>query len=783
MRDEKDSALANVSIDLDRYPDSAVIGKAITDKNGIFKFDHILPGSYFIMVNSMGFLPKKTLKFTIGSNASSPDSLQIKLTRDVAVMRNVVVTSRKPLVENKIDRTVVNVDAFINNTGSSLLEVLGSAPNVDVDINGNISVKGKQGVLLYVDGKPSYLNGAALVNYLNSIPASQADQIEIMTQPSSKYDAAGNAGIINIRMKKNKQTGLNINLSTSYMQGFYARTLNSLVVNYKIDKWNFFASADVNYLQRYTHRHLSRFLSDTSQNTAYFQDQFDVSTTPDHSLLAGADYFLNKTVTIGLVMSSRASAQRNEVTDHSNFNDLDRNGKIISYLTGLNMISNPWVNNSAGLNIRKTIDKTSEMTTDVNYEYFHFRSHQSSSDYSYDSAGNLQISDMNPYLQRSVFPSSINILTAKLDYSKSYKNLTIESGVKTAFVRSANNASFYFMRHDSLVTDLNLTNFYNYRENINATYINLHRQFKHWEVQTGLRLEETNTSGLQKVSSERFNRSYAQLFPTVFIGYAPDDKNNWSLSFGRRIDRPNYSDLNPFSYLIDQYTYRKGNPDLKPFFSNYVELDYNYRGKFGADLDYGIAKGIVNNTLKLNDSTNILIQMPANVSSLTTVAFNLRYNSPIKKWSVISLSYSLFNNHYRGSSDNLSFDREATTSLINITQQFLFRHGWSAEWNVFYRSRFLLTALAWRGPRKVSSIGFGKTIMKGRGSIKMKITDPLKIQTSYGGSDLGNIHTTIKFGEDSRRVGITFTYRFQKGLKTSARKFYSPEEKSRINLN
>jgi hypothetical protein len=773
---------ANIGLHLSR--DSSIIQQAQADDKGVFQFTRVADGTYFITASSVGFLNKKGLNFTIAKGISPFDTLKIILVHSDKILNAVTVTGHKPLIETRLDKTVVNVDAFLSNAGSSLLEVLGNSPNVDVDINGSINVKGRPGVLVFIDGKQNYLGGTDLINYLNGIPASQVDQIEIMTHPSARYDAAGNSGVINIKMKKNSQVGFNSIFSASYMQGPYPRTLNSELLNYKRGNWNFFSNISFDYIKRHTRRAWSRNIHDTASNlnVQYNQDENDIVETPTHSILVGFDYAPPKKWQVGFVAGNRGSGQENQLTDISTFNDLNNHSKIMSSLHSYNVINNPWINNSVGISLKKNISEKKTWSADFNYENFQFNSHQQSSNYSYDSLGNVTTMSLNPYIQKVILPSTIEILSAKCDYSYSLKNTTLETGVKMSFTRSTNNASFYFFENNIFQQDLNLTNFYNYRENINAVYLNLHRQLKKWSWQAGLRVEETNSLGKQNTSNQKFNKSYIQVFPTLYISYAPDEKHGFGFSYGRRIDRPNYLDLNPFLYLLDQYTYRKGNPDLKPFFSNQLELDYNFKRNFHADLDYGKETGVIDNLFTQNDSTRILIQSFANLNSLSTIALNVSYDLAIKKWSTIVFSYSLYNNRFQGQKNGTKIDNRITTNLINYTQQFRFGKGWSSELNIVYRSPILLSSITRRGPRKISSVGIGKEILKRNGSLKLRITDPLNIQQGYGSTDFGNVHTTIRFREDSRRIGITFTYRFQKGAKSNGHKLYSPEEKNRINV-
>ena len=705
------------------------------------------------------------------------------MTEVTKTLREVTIRSNKPMIENKIDKTIINVDAFLNNAGNTVLDALNNAPNVDVDINGNISVKGKPGVMIFIDGKQNYLVGSDLSNFLRSISASQVELIEIMTQPSAKYDASGTAGVINIKLKKNKQVGFNTTVNMNYTQGIYPKSTSSLILNYKKSKWNYFGNVSYSFNQNFTHRNLTRSIlsGPDNSNILYAQDEHHYSKTPGITIEAGIDYVLNKKWNIGLLYTNKTNMRSDNLYDHSTFLDINHSGSLISFMEGLNQFNSSRKNNGFGMNLKKSINKKSDLTFDLNYEMYRFNDDQILTNTNYDPDGTIiKGPNSNPFVQKAIPISKIDIAAFKSDYTYVFNNLKFEAGVKSSFITSDNISNFYSMINGTLELDNNQSNRYRYDENINSLYGNINSQIKKWQFQLGLRGEETNTKGFVFGTKDQFNKSYVQLFPTLFIGNTVNNNNSFSLTYGRRIDRPNYLDLNPFTFLIDQYTFKRGNPNLSPYFTNNIELNYNYKQKLNITANYTFTKGIVDDIIIQNDTSRILLETKSNLLSLRNVGISFSYNSSIGKWGNIIFSDDLYNNRFTGLVYNHNLNKNITTNQINIVQQFHFNKGWNAEISFSYNNGSIFSAWNYRGERHRTNISVSKNIMKGLGNLKLKLSDPFNIEKGYGSNDFANIHTTIKFKEDSRRIGLTFSYRFQKGIKSTFKKMYTPEEAKRI---
>jgi outer membrane receptor protein involved in Fe transport len=306
-------------------------------------------------------------------------------------------------------------------------------------------------------------------------------------------------------------------------------------------------------------------------------------------------------------------------------------------------------------------------------------------------------------------------------------------------------------------------------------------------VQTGLRMEHTLAKGhqlgnaVQKDSS--FRNSYAQLFPTAYLSYAMNDNNQFGLSVGRRIERPNYQDMNPFQYFLDQYTYRQGNPNLTPQFTYNVELSHNFRKVLNTTISYSTTRDILNDILKQDNETKVTFQTKENVAKRKTLGLSVSYNAPITKWWTTSVFVNVNNSHYSGIVNNSPLDVSLTSFMGNTSQQFRFAKTWNAEVSAFYRTSAQETGLFLVRPIGVVSFGFGKQVLKNKGTVKLNFNDPFYIQRVKVVIMHEDIDAFVRNQWDNRRIALSFTYRFSKGQNIQPqqrRRSSAQEEQNRV---
>jgi iron complex outermembrane recepter protein len=776
---------AGTVVSLLRAKDSVLVKTSLCEADGVFEFNQLKDGSYLLTVSYTGYAKYISDKIEINqSNAVQLPVIEMKPA--IKDLQEVKVTAKKPFVERRIDRVVINPEALISNAGVSSLEVLEKAPGVMVDANGVISFKGKQGVMVFIDDKPSYLTGQDLANYLRSLPSSAIESVELMTNPPAKYDAAGNAGIINIRLKKNVLKGVNGALNLSYGQGRYHRTNNSFNINYRINKFNFFSNLSWNQNNSYQDLTINRFYF-TPQgvyNSGFTQNTYLKRELSGTNIRLGADYYINKKTTAGIVLSGFANRTFSPITNNAKV--LDNNNNPVTLVAATNPSDRKWKNGSINLNYSYKIDnKGKEISANADYLQYDARITQNLTSSNF-TPGNI-LTDKS--ILESNLPATLSIQTAKVDYVQPLpKSAKFEAGVKTSFVNTDNTAAFFDVVNNVSTPNYDFSNRFRYNENINAAYINYSRDWKTFSLQSGLRMENTNIKGNQLgnpvIKDSSFTRNYTNFFPTFYLQYRADSvqKNIFGFSLGRRINRPNYQDMNPFTYPLDRYTYYGGNPFLQPTLAYYFELTHTFKNKITTSIDYSITDNII---LETNEQRgNIFYSRPGNFGKQVSYGMDVNANLQLAKWWTLIVYTELRNVSYQSLIYGQVLDERRYYWYIGPTNQFTITKNLSAELAGSYQTRVLvaqfLTIPVWQ-----MRAGISQKIMKGKGSLRLNVSD--LFFTNQPGGDIRNIANAKANWLsilDSRVATLSFSYRFAKGKSLNARKSGgSDDEKGRIKTN
>ncbi len=772
VTDDK-NGIPGATIALLKKTDSSLVKLAISNGNGLFEFVGVDAGDYMFLATFIGYDSSY-------SDAKENYDNVLTLVSRAQALGQVTVVSRRPLVEARLDKMVVNVDASPSNAGSTALELLEKSPGVSVDKDGNISLKGKQGVTVLMDGKQTYLSGQDLANLLRSMPASQLDQVEIMTQPSAKFDAAGNSGIINLRTKKAKTMGFNGSVSVGYVQGEYPKSPNSFNFNYRKGKINLFTNGGYTYWEGFNDQRLNRkFLQGNNSNYVFDQLGKNHNISQNYNARIGLDYNVDAKTTIGVMVGGNYSLRKGVNESVGDF-FYENTNNVDSSIYAVNTTRNPWRNFTANANYKKNLNKNGrEISADLDYIKY-----SSELDQFTDNRVLYPTAPDNPYLLRAVLPSEIDIYSAKVDYVHPLsKETKLEGGVKASYVRTDNNAPYetYDENSGKWVDDRRKDHF-QYDEQISAAYVNFSTQMKKWGFQAGLRGEHTHTKGTQILIGKSISRDYFQLFPTAYVSYSMNDKNQFGLNYGRRVERPNYQDLNPFQQFLDLYTFNQGNPYLTPQFTNNIELSHIFKSKLSTTLNYSYTSDIINDILVQNDETKVTYQTKENVASRRNIGLAISYNAQITTWWTTSLYGNLYNTYYKGLVNNEMLSTDVTAYMLNFNQQFRFLKTWGAEASGFYQSKTLATSMFVIKPIYVVSFGFSKQILKNKGSLKLSIIDPFRIQKTDVLINHSNINMFVTNRWDNRRVGLTFSYRFSKGQNVQQRRRTTgaQEEQNRV---
>ncbi len=780
LRFKDRSAALSATVSLLKVKDSALVKVAPGEANGSFQFENLRPGQYLILASSVGYLPVYSQPLTVAENLVTAGELELVLADKN--MKGVTVVARKPFVEQKLDKMIVNVDANISNAGSTALEVLEKSPGITVDKDGNISLKGKAGVRIYIDGRPSYLSGADLANLLRSMPSAQLDQLEIMTNPPAKYDAAGNAGVINIKLKRTKTPGFSGSTTSGFVQGRVPRFNQSANFNYRKDKLTLFGNASYNNNRQIQELRIQRNFrnKDTKELLSVFDQEADLRNNREYlDVRLGADYNFSKKTTAGIVVSGFYNPEK--VTNLNNTYLKDKLGTVQSLTKATSAMDNQWKNFSTNLNLRHVFDSTGrELTVDADYSSYQSRSKQVLANGYFDAAG-VKMAPADTLMGN--IPSTIRILSAKADYAQPLSGKgRLEAGVKVSFVKTDNDARYDSLINNVLVNDRGRSNHFVYEEQIQAAYLNFSRPLsKKWELQTGLRLENTVSQGRQLTTGENFSRNYLQLFPTVYIGYKMNAANTFTVNYGRRIERPDYADLNPFFFFLDRYTYMAGNPQLRPEFAHNIELGHSYKGIISTTVNYTSTTNLIQDIFEQDEVKQETFVKKMNIASREQLGIAVNAGFSPKKWLSLNLYSNLSYNRFKGFINNTDVDVANTAVTANLSAQFNLGKGWKASADGFYRGKGLEGVLV-TSPLWAANAGISKSVLKSKGSLRLTVRDIFWSQRFKGTANYAYIDTWFRQQRDSRQVGLSFTYRFGKGKAAAPRRKIggADEEKGRV---
>lgn len=747
--------------------DSSLVKVQVSDKAGSATFTGLVEENYLVQVSHAGFQPQSV---PVKNFTQATFSQSIVLQQAATVLNNVVVTSKKPFVQFAPDKTVVNVEAGITNAGTSIMDVLEKSPGITVGRDGNISMKGKPQVMVLIDGKQTQLSGADLQAYLSGISASQVDVIELIDNPGAKYDAAGNAGIINIKTKKLKQKGFNGSLSVGYGQGFYPKSNNSLNLNFRQGKINVF----LNYGNRLGYDMMNlyalRKYFDRNGNDSLLLEQpnFMKTQIKAHNIKTGIDFFAGSKTTIGAVFSG--SYVERDVDSYSNIDWKSPSNVIDSSINTWGTRDIDFSRSGINVNARHSFANEGEVSADIDYIQFDIKGRQ---------FFQTQLSTPGSVIQstRGNIPSSLNIFTAKIDYSKRFKTLLLETGVKTALTQTDNLAEYFFNDGTNWFDDLSRSNHFLYDEKIHSVYSSLSASKKKWEWQGGLRYEITsykaNQLGNTVVKDSAFKRNYGSLFPSAFITYHADSSNSFTLRFGRRIDRPQFQNLNPFLVTINKYTFEGGNPFIRPQYTWNVELVHTFKQMLSTGISYSYLKDYFSQIFIIDSNSsnvnkNIIIYTRGNVGSFKNLGVTMTLQLPVTKW--WNLTSVAVYNHKIIEGYVYAPIRVAVDQLnISLNNQFQFKKGWAAEFSGYYQTNSQIDLQESLTPQGEMGFGVSKQVFKGKGTVRFNVRDILYTQNYSGYSHFQNSDEPFKVKWDSRVARISFTWRFGKAMKAIRR--------------
>ncbi|SOD79240.1 outer membrane beta-barrel family protein [Spirosoma fluviale] len=742
--------------------DSTLVKGTVTSEIGQYSFTDIADGYYYVQASGVGVA--STLSSVVAVRVGPPVKVSsLRLETVDQVLTSVVVRAKRALVEQQVDKTVLNVAADATAQGKTAYELLQQAPGVVIDPNDNIRMAGKQGVIVFIDGKPTNLSATDLANLLRATPASGIDQVELITNPSARFDAQGGAGIINIRFRRDKSLGLNGNASAGYGQSDHHRANAAVDLNYRAKRLSLFGNVAVSDNFQLTNVRLDR----QTNGSQFLQRGYDSDGTRAIVYKAGADFIIDShravpRQTIGLVVSGNASGNRfgtfttTQLVNRQNTLD----SSVVNQATN-GTRHQPARNNrtNAALNYRYADTLGRELNLDADLTYFHNTSpNLITSDY-YNADG------QSLFRRQRRFDASTNITigTLKGDFVKEWKerHLKLETGLKHTNV-STDNDLLAFVGAEPEQPDESRTNRFTYREIVNAAYASLSRTAGKWSMQGGLRVEHARVNGqstdLRQQTILRPDTAYLNLFPTAFVQYRATDNSQFGINYGRRIGRPSYQDMNPFIYQIDPYTSQRGNPYLRPTYTHTLEASYIYKWASTVKLAYSQTSDFATDVIRQEGLT--AYQTVANVGQVD--ALNLSVSTPYqftKWWSTYAYAGATWN-RFRGSlSPSEPFDQRTFAFEGYMQHSFTLSKIWSAQASGFWSAPTRQTIYRIGGLGALN-LSVQKKVMQDRGKLTLGMDDVLNTMRWRQSADFQTQQFTIDRKWESRRITIRFSYQF-----------------------
>ncbi|MCR5886325.1 TonB-dependent receptor [Hymenobacter sp. J193] len=763
VRDAQGAAVEFATVTLHRAADTVVVKSEFSDERGAYRLESAAAGRYLVSVAQLGFRRAWTGPLEVaGSPVAAP--LITLQTSGATTLKEVTVVGSKPLYERQADRTVVNVEGSTLAAGNTSLDVLRRSPGVTVDGNDNLALRGRQGLLVLIDGKRQPMTGTELADYLRGLPADQLKSIELITNPPAKYDAQGGAGIIAINLKKDQRQGSNGSVQASLGYGRYHKATAGLTLNHRRKHYNVFGSYTFADRRNYSALTINRDFFDYADNTQTlvgksFQDNESVGHGLSHSWKAGLDYTLSERTTIGTVFNGLALRTDSK---GSNFSEqYTAGGELTRRYTSDNRRNGDVPNFSGNVNFRHTFADSlggHELTADADYARYDTRRDQlldTRFSFPRDSADRFT-SDQQ---------SLLTIQSVKLDYTRPLsKALRLEAGGKVSWVYSDNDLEFRIPATggdvSQLVRDPLRSNRFRYDENIVAGYFNFNQTLPQWTLQAGLRGEQTNAVGKPEADSLRFSRHYFQLFPSAAVKHTFSDKHELALSLSRRIDRPSYGQLNPFRSYIDVTTYGAGNPELLPQTSYNMELTHTFQQKYSVGLSYAVTSDPIIGTVQpAKDGGRVVVSTSQNLERQYNYSLTITAPvEPAKWWSVYNNAvfyYSRFVGNLAGTALN------AGSPAFNLSSNstFTLGHDWKADLNATYQSKerygYFLSK-----PQGELSVGVQKGLWNNKATVKLNATDLLYTNKGRATTSFNNYTERFYQRFESRVVTLSLNYRF-----------------------
>jgi len=744
----------------------------LSDENGKFEIE-VKNGNYLVEILYLGnslFKENITLDKTVDLGTIKTDNS--------ITMQEITITKEKKLIEKKVDRLVFNVENSIEATGGNVMDILKIVPRVKVQ-NDEISIVGKGGMLVMIDGRMTNISGSDLANYLKTLRSDDIRSIEVITNPPAKYSAQGSGGILNIVTKKQRLDAWNIIIRSAYQQSTYPIGLGGIGFNLKKDRITL--TSDVSYNNGY-------YFSNLKNDIYYNNKTWEAQTKSKNALQQisprlSFDYKISDKITNGLIYRY----QRNTPKEDNSYTNIN--------------LSNPINGKIDSLIISEARDKTERFFHNINYHFiydidilnkklsfdFDFFDYQTNKNQIF--ASNNYLSNLAPISNsfdsgNSKGTQKANNYSFNLDMEHPLDWIDLNYGGRLSYIENNNNVEYYDLKNGISILDVSQSDRFNYRENTQALYFSAQKDFwEKWEIKVGLRMENTQLEGNSVTLSQINKTHYTELFPTVYLSFDANDNHSFSLDYSRRINRPSYSSLNPAKWIGSPYYYEEGNPYLRPSFYHNIEFQYSFKDKWLSELYFSYKDDDFDSISILDEATNI--ERNTYLNFLTSQIFGISQTLTLnlnKQWTL---------------NVNADMYYQNTDSKISETPSFL--NGWNGEFStqndfVINSKKTLVFSIAYLYTTKgIDNLAYSSAsdrlnssirwlLFDKKMTIRLHINDIFKskpyVYTEYS-NKIKNVYSNYS-DLNQRFFNLSLSYSFGESFNIKNREIKNTSEKDRL---
>jgi outer membrane receptor protein involved in Fe transport len=736
--------------------DSSVVNGAMADRSGYFLIDGLKSGKYFVDVDFIGYRKKRINKISITQKNKKINLGHLTIEKSITKLNEVEITAEKKLIEYKIDKKVINVGKDIINENGNAVDILENTPSVETDIDGNVSLRGSSSFTVLIDGKPTILDGS---DALQQIPTSNIEEIEIITNPSAKYDPDGTAGIINVILKKKQEKGMNGIINASV--GTYDNYSADGIFNYRLGKINLFAGVDYRNRMR-PGGGISKRESYQNDTIYYFDKDMDRSRGRNgYNFKGGIEYDLNKNNFFSIEGEYGKFGFR-MVNDANNHSYSDPAFSEDYYITDNDFdVANFYYNINAFFQ-HKFKEKGHELSGSLYFSDSEGDDTEDLLEYITDSDWNKLETD--PDKQQSTERDFTKKYRIKLDYIKPVgMNGKFEAGAQARIYNKTSDYKLDLWDYDAgdWVNDASLNNNINFDRQIHSAYTTFSNVYHNFEFMLGFRMEYTDRLITQNVLNENYIVNRFDYFPTIHVSRKITESQQVQASYSRRIDRPREYFLDPFPNFSDQQTMRMGNPELEPEYTDSYELNYQLSLKKGSFISletyYRQTNNLINRILYI-DTNNVMVRTFDNINRDFSIGVELMGNINVFKWWTVNASVNLFNYNIDGEVLEEEVNQTMNTWRANLSQTFKLKTKTSIQLRGSY-SAPSITAQGNRAGYYHTSAAIKQSFYDGKLSASFRITDIFGTHRHAFTSSGDNFYIDNDFYGIGQQFSISISYK------------------------